>query len=226
MFNKVKNEKGLLLPDIIASLPLGVIVLVVMTMSVMNFIYAYQDIKEYTKLQDDLFQAIETIRYGYVQRGINTNDQSLNGLLSSNQVTISDGSGLSLKVDSDAAFPIETQVSISGEGQLKLRGNYGTTMFSSPLTNSRDIPIFPESDARIDGQLKYRIVNPNSAFTPLKEDADGNVRLLGIDLEAEVRFRQRENGQDDEEDTRMNTRRIRYETKVYIGNTPTEVSSS
>jgi hypothetical protein len=195
-----------------------------MTMSVINFIYAYQYLQDYTKLQDDLFQAIETIRYGYVQRGINTNDQSLGGLLSANRVTLSEGGSLRMKLDSNPAYPIESYVFIE-DGTLKLRGNYGTTMFSSPSTGSRDIPIFPDNNARVGGQKKYRITNPSSAFTPLKYDSDGNVRLLGINLEAEVRFRERQNGQSAEDDLRINTRKISYETKVFIGNTPTKVGS-
>ena len=223
MLTRLKDEKGLLLPDIVASLPLGVIVFLVMTMSMVNFALAYQDIREYTKLQDDLFQAIETIRYGYVQRGINTNSQSLCGLLSANQVSVTEGgSGLLMKVDINPTYPIETKVSIDGDGMIKLRGNYGTTMFSSPLTNSREIPIFPETNARLDGQLKYRILNPVTAFTPLKTDADGNVRLLGIDLKAQVRFREKRNGQSVDEDKRLNTRTINYQTKVFIGNTPSK----
>jgi hypothetical protein len=226
MFNKLHNEKGILLPDLIAALPLGVIVMIVMTMSVINFIYAYQDIHEYTKLQDDLFQAIETVRYGYVQRGVNTNNQSLSGLLSANQVILSEGgNSIRMKVDSSPAYPIESVLTLDSGGTLKLRGNYGAAMFSSALTNSRDIPIFPESNTRIDGQLKYRITNLGTAFSPLKVDSDGNVRLLRINLEAQVRFRERRNGQTVESDIRMNTRTIKYQTKVFIGNTPTSVSS-
>ncbi len=226
MLTRIHNEKGILLPDIVASLPLGVIVMVVMTMSMLNFIFAFQDIQEYTKMQDDLFKAIETIRYGYVQRGINTNNQSLCGLLSANQVTLGEGgSSIRMKVDSNPANAVESVVSIDAGGTMKLRGSYGSTMFSSPLTNSRDIPIFPESNTRIDGQLKYRITNPSTAFTPREADKNGNVRLLEINLEAQVRFRERRNGQSVEEDVRMNTRTIRYETKVFIGNVPTEVST-
>ncbi|MCF7911881.1 MAG: hypothetical protein K9M99_05100 [Candidatus Cloacimonetes bacterium] len=225
MFNKIHNEKGILLPDIIASLPLGVIVFAVMAMSVINFTAAYQDLREYTKLQDDLFQSIETIRYGYVQRGINTNNQSLSGLLSANKASIGgNGNSITMKIDTNPQSSIESYVFID-DGTIKMRGNYGTTMFSSPLTNSRDIAIFPEGNTRIDGQLKYRITNTGSAFTPLKVDSKGNIRLLGIDLDARVRFRERRNGQSNAEDLQMNTRSIHYETKVYIGNTPTEVAS-
>lgn len=224
MFNKIHNEKGILLPDIVASLPLGVIVFAVMAMAVINFTAAYQDLREYSKLQDDLFQAIETIRYGYVQRGINTNNQSLSGLLSANQATI-DGNGnrIIMKIDTNPQVPVESQVFIDTGGTMKMRGNYGTTMFSSPLTNSRDIAIFPEGNTRIDGQLKYRITNPGSAFSSLKADGNGNIRLLGIELEARVRFRERSNGQSTTEDLRLNTRSIKYTTKVFIGNTSTEV---
>ncbi|MDP8211652.1 MAG: hypothetical protein RAO94_09020 [Candidatus Stygibacter australis] len=224
MFNKIHNESGILLPDIVASLPLGVIVFAVLAMSVLNFTAAYQDLKEYTKLQDDLFHAIETIRYGYVQRGINTNSQALSGLLSANQTTIGgNGNSITMKIDTNPQFPIESQVSIDGSGAMKIRGNYGATMFSSPLTNSRDIWIFPEGSTRINGVLKYRIINNDSAFTPLKVDNNGNVRLIGINLEAQVRFRERSNGQSADDDLRMNTKSIKYSTKVFMGNTPTEL---
>jgi len=226
MFKKIHNESGILLPDIVASLPLGVIVFAVLAMSVLNFTAAYQDLKEYTKLQDDLFHAMETIRYGYVQRGINTNDQSLCGLLSANQTIIGDnGYRITMKVDTNPQFPIESQISIDGSGALKIRGNYGSTMFSSPLTNSQDIAIFPEGSTRINGVLKYRITNRGSAFTPLKEDNNGNVRLIEINLEAQVRFRERSNGQSADDDLRMNTKTIKYTTNVFMGNTPTEVQT-
>ena len=222
MFKKIHNESGILLPDMIASLPLGIIVFAVLAMSVLNFTAAYQDLKEYLKLQDDLFQAIETMRYGYVQGGINTRGQSLNGLLSANQTKIgANGSKITMKIDTDPRYPIESQFSIDGSGVMKLRGNYGTAMFYSPVTHSRDIWIFPAVDKRIDGVLKYRIINNSSVFTSLEADSNGNVRLLGINLEARVRFRERSNGQSADEDLRINTKTINYSTKVFMGNTPT-----
>jgi hypothetical protein len=48
------------------------------------------------------------------------------------------------------------------------------------------------------------------------------VRLLGVDMEAQVRFRERQNGQSEEDDRRMNTRRISYQTKIFVPNTPSQ----
>lgn len=228
MWNKIQNERGLLLPDLIASLPLGVIVMVIMTFSVINFLLAYSDVSDYTKLQDDLFQTVETLRYGYVQSGVNTNSVALCGMMTANQVILGESrTSMTLKVDGNPAFPIQSKYWISGDGMLKLRGRYGSQQFSTPSSTSSDIPIFPRSDHRVGGELKYRILNPGSAFTPLRADVnsntgDSNVRLLGVNIEAQVRFRERENGQSEEDDLKMNTRRIRYQTKIFVPNTPSQ----
>lgn len=219
MLNKLKNQKGIMLPDIIASLPLGVIVLTVMTLAILNYINAYSDLRDYTKLQDDLFQAVETIRYGYVQRGINTNGQSLCGILSANRVSVdNNGNALNLVVDTESSYEIRTNVTLSN-GSLNLRGSYGATIFSSPNSSSNNITIFPDDSSKINGQKKYQIINSNSVFTSRKQDSNGNVRLLEINLEARVRFRERINGQSADDDIRINTRTIRYKTNVFVGNT-------
>lgn len=223
MWNKLNNERGLLLPDLVASLPLGVIVLAVMTFSVINFLVAYGDIRDFTQCQDELFQAVETIRYGYVQEGV-VNSRSLCGMMSANMVTSSSQNNLRMEVDGDPATQILSEYKIDGSGQLTLRGRYGSQLFYISGSTGNDIKLFPTSDRRIDGVLKYRIINPGSAFTPIKVDegdaGTNYIRLLGVNLEAQVRFRERENGQTTEEDARMNTRTIRYETKIFVPNVP------
>ena len=227
MWNKIRNERGLLLPDLIASLPLGVIVMVVMTFSVINFTLAYSDVKEFTQMQDDLFQAVETLRYGYVQSGVNTNGAALCGLMTANQVTTGESS-ITLKVDGNPAQPILSNYWVTGDGKMRLRGSYGSQQFSSPGSSSAEIAIFPKSDRREGGELKYRILNPGSTFSPLKYEFNENtntnmIRLLGENIEAQVRFRERQNGQSEEDDRRMNTRRVRYQTKIFVPNTPSQV---
>lgn len=225
MLTKIQNEKGLLLPDLIASLPLGLIVVLVMVLSIVNYITAYSDIRDYTKLQDDLFQAVETIRYGYVERGINTDGQSLCGLLSANQVRIGDNRNrLNLEVHTGTAYTVGTSVWFS-DGEMYLTGQYGASSFSSPTDNSRNVRIFPETTSEIDHEPKYKIVESGSSFSSLGEDSEGNIRLLGIKLKAQVRFRERKNGQSMNDDILMNTRTIQYETKVFIGNTPQQLET-
>ena len=230
MWKKLLNERGMLLPDLVASLPLGVIVLTVMTLSVINFLVAFNDVQDYTQLQDELFQAVETLRYGYVQSGVNTNSVALCGLMTANQVKLGDSrNSIELEVDSNPAFPIRSRFWIDGSGMMKMRGSYGPQLFSSSLTNSNDIPIFPKSDHRIGNALKFQILNPESAFTAEKFDLSSNtndiyVRLLGVNLKAQVRFRERENGQSVADDLRLNTRQIRYRTKIFVPNTPSQVS--
>lgn len=229
MWNKIRNERGMLLPDLIASLPLGVIVLVVMTFSVINFLVAYSDIQDYTKLQDDLFQAVETLRYGYVQSGVNTNNVALCGLMTANQVTLDDSrSSMTLKIDGNPSLPIQSKFSIDGAGMMKLRGNYGSQLFSSQGSNASDVAIFPKSTRRVGGELKYRITNPSTAFRILASEKNKNtgatmVKLLGVDIRAQVRFRERENGQSEADDIRTNTRQIRYQTRIFVPNKPSQV---
>jgi len=227
MWNKIRNERGLMLPDLIASLPLGVIVMVVMTLSVVNFLLAYSDVRDFTKMQDDLFQTVETLRYGFVQSGVNTNGVALCGLMTANQVTVGESSVV-MKVDGNPAQPIQSSYRITGEGMMKLRGNYGSQLFTSPNSSSADIALFPKSDLKIDGELKYRILNPGSAFSAEESEFNENtntymVRLLGVDIEAQVRYRERVNGQSEEDDLRMNTRRIWYHTKIFVPNKPSQV---
>jgi hypothetical protein len=229
MWNKMRNERGMMLPDLVASLPLGVIVMAVMTFSVINFLIAYNDLRDYTKLQDDLLQAVETLRYGYVQRGVNTNSQPLCGVLTANQVLLNEsGNSVTFVVDSDPSISIRSRYMINGEGMLYLRGNYGSQLFSSPFSSSGDVPIFPKSDRRVDGELKFRILNPSRVFNDIVSETDTStqtdyIRLLGVNIEAQVRFRPRSNDQSEAEDLRTNTRRIEYNTKIYVPNVPSQV---
>ena len=225
MFNKIRNEKGILLPDLVASLPLGLIVILVMTLSITNYITTYSDIQDYTKMQDDLFQSIETLRCGYIEKGVNTNGEALCGLLSANQVRIGESRDrITLAVQTGVATTIQSTVWITN-GELYISGEYGISSFTSNLDQSRNIPLFPESTSKIGNEKKYRLINTGDSFTSLGEDHEGNVRLLGIKLKARVRFRERRNGQSASDDLLMNTRTIRYETKVFIGNVPRSVEA-
>jgi len=198
-----------------------------MTFSVINFLLAYNDVSEFTQMQDELFNAVETLRYGYVESGVNTNGVALCGLMTANQVTVGESS-VTLKVDGNPAQPIQSNYSVSGDGMMTLRGNYGSQLFSSSSSSSSEIAIFPTSDRRIDGELKYRILNPGSAFSSEKEEYNENtntnmVRLLDVDIKAQVRFRERVNGQSEEEDLRVNTRGVRYQTFIFVPNKPSQV---
>ncbi|MDP8220283.1 MAG: hypothetical protein P9X26_02985 [Candidatus Stygibacter frigidus] len=209
------------MPDLVASLPLGLIVIFVMTLSISSFITTYSDIRDYTKMEDDLFQAIETLRCGYIETGVNTNKEPLCGLLSANQVRIgSNQDRITLGVQTASASTIQSIAWINN-GELYISGQYGISTFRSPLDpNNPIIQLFPESTSKIGSEKKYQLINTGDFFTPLKVDSEGNVRLLGIKLEARVRFRERRNGQSASDDLLMNTRTIRYETKVFIGNVP------
>ena len=60
---KIKNQKGYTIAELVAVLPLGLLIMAALTLGVLHFIKNYQEIVMYSRLQREVLQAIETIRY-------------------------------------------------------------------------------------------------------------------------------------------------------------------
>jgi len=84
----LKNEKGVSLVEVIAGIPLAIILFGVLAMTMLHFVQVYQETKLYTQLQEDLYNAIEVIRYGYSDEYYNMGE-GLIGLMTARDVEIS-----------------------------------------------------------------------------------------------------------------------------------------
>ena len=215
--HKKLNQKGYYLADLVASLPLALLIILAFTFVVMNFLTTYEEVKLYTQLQDELFAAVETMRYGYSIDNVTGNPsdpaeqkEGLIGLITANDVTI----GLSHRsitltpVILTPGLPYYSEFYLDTNNHLRASAKYGLKSFSDKL-------IFPSGLKKIGGQHQFRILELN--FIPEKIVQD-KIYLLGIQIKAQVRFREKSIKQTAEEDIRLNTKTIEYQTSVFITN--------
>lgn len=214
MRKELKCQKGVALIELVAGLPLAVLILLVVTMAVLNFIKSYQETKLYTQAQDELFDAIETMRYGFTKQGV-TDDESLIGVLTTKELTISaNRKSMTLKpINLNPGFEYWSRFFLDDVGYLRVSGQYGLTGYNSQL-------VFPADDLRLtNGQQHFRITQLE--FVPLKTN-NNRVYLLGVNIEVQIRFREKGKDQNAEEDSRTNLKNIEYNTMIFVGNASSE----
>lgn len=210
----LKNQKGISLVELIAALPLTVLVFVIMTMAVANFVSTYNETRLYIQLQDELYSVIDMIRHGYVEESIEADD-GLIGLMTANRVEVAGNrNAMTLRpvvITEGLPDAYQTTYYVDTEGRMSVSGRYGLSAF-------QETQIFPSSNRRIGRELQFKITNPNSVFTVTKSSTNGPI-MINIDLQGRVRFREKEMGQNPEEDLKLNTKSVQFETSVFVGNT-------
>lgn len=209
----INNPSGFSITDLVASLPLAVLVFVILILAMSNFITTYEETKLFTQLQDELFQAVETMRYGDTKKNV-TDGEGLIGLLTAERVVISPHR------TSITIYPVVVTQGLGGEsyrakfylsdkGELKAESIYGIKPIHPHV-------LFPSGSKKLGAFQQFRITKLQ--FIPEKVGSSGKVYLLGIRIKAEVRFRIRAAKQTLEEDLRKNIRSIEYKTSVFLGN--------
>lgn len=215
---KIKlNQKGYYLADLVASLPLAVLIILAFTFVVINFLRTFEEVKLYTQLQDELFYAIETMRYGYSESSITGNPsdpaelkEGLIGLITANEVTIGlDHHSITLvPVILTPDLPYYSRFYLDTNNHLRAFGKYG-------IKPKFDKLLFPTGLKKIGVKDQFRILELN--FTS-EEIVNNKIYLLGIQIKAQVRYREKSQKQTAEEDILMNTKTIEYKTSVFLTN--------
>ncbi len=218
MKNLIRSNKGISLIELLVSLPLAVLIITGVSFSLLHFINSYQEVKLYTQLQEDLFNAIETMRYGYSYKTY-THDEGLIGLSTAKSVKLSQTVN---QIEINPVIVEEglgtssywSRFTLDNNGHLNVTSRYGLQQFDEPKQ------IFPSTPTKmIDNQPQFKILNPYNVWSVEKTDGNGNPVLLKISLEGRVRFRKKGQNQSNEDDIRNNTKTVKYETSVFIGNT-------
>ena len=213
----LKNNKGYSLIEIIAGLPLVTLVFVIFGIGIIHFTTTYQEIRLYTQLQQDLFEAIEIMRHGYMLDGV-TDDEGLIGLTTAKTIDLSSVVELEVKplvLNQNLERLYWVRYYVDDNMQLKVRGSYGGSK------NFNNEPIFPSTPIKyIDGEPQFTIKNSYDIWsvTPNTTDGNGYPHMINIKLVGQVRFREKLKDQSNEDDIRKNTRTITYETSVFLGN--------
>ncbi len=210
----LNNQSGFSLTDLMASLPLTALVFIVMIIAIIHFGRSFEEVKYYVQLQTELFDAVETIRYGLTKDNV-TDNEALMGVLAAREVTISSArTELTIK-------PLRTSIGLSDDdykskiwltdqGEIKGWAKYG-------VKNTGTMTIFPSGNNKIDGINRFRVTNLE--FYPKRVDSlTGDIVLLGVRVEAEVRYRQRQEGEALDDDLEKNVKTIDYETYILVGN--------
>lgn len=207
-----RNQSGFSLTDLVASLPLSVLIFVILILAITSFMRTFEETKLFLQLQDELFNAVETIRYGVAKKSVNE-DEGLIGLSTARKASISPNR------QSIDIWPVivkqglgedsyKASFWLASDGSLRASARYGIKMLS-------DYQVFPSGDARINNRAQFRITSLE--FIPEKYNGDTLI-LVGIRVKAEVRYRAREPEQTQEEDLKKNVRQIEYKTSVFLNN--------
>ena len=168
------------------------------------------------KAQNEAFNVIEDIRYGYTEGHI-TSDKNLIGLLTAANVKI-DGMENSLTIR-----PINAETGSNYYSHFYQNGNeiwvnsqYGNSAIArQKIFPSEDIMYGRDPELKVE-ELRFYDARPNGS---------GIIRLVGIDLKIKVRFREKARNQSTDDDLIENTRTIEFHTKVYAENSDIQTSN-
>ncbi|MCF7858893.1 MAG: hypothetical protein K9N07_06145 [Candidatus Cloacimonetes bacterium] len=214
--NLFKNNKGYSLLEIIAGLPLVTLVFVIFAIGIIQFTTTFYEVRLYNKLQQDLFEALEVMRHGFMYEGV-TDDEGLIGLATAKKAKISESQNsiritpLVLNLDLEQDYWVD--YILNDNNQLEINGNYGLKHFPERKQ------IFPSTPTKYIGrEPQFQIVNQRQIWSVSRVDANGNPLMVKIKLVGQVRFREKERNQNREDDIRKNTRTITFETSVFLGN--------
>ena len=212
----LKSQKGVSLIEVIAGIPLATLVFAIFTISVLHFVTTFEETKLYTQLQEDLFNTIETMRYGYAYEP-HTDNEGLIGLITADSVSIwSTRNTLEMRpivINQTLKNDYWCTITLNDDNHLEVNAKYGLKNFPE-----RKI-IFPSTPIKMIGrEPQFKILNRGNIWTVEKMSYNGKPLMIKIQLEGQVRFRERRRGQKREDDIRQNTRTIKYETSVFIGN--------
>ncbi len=212
------NEYGYTLAELVAVLGLGLLIMSVMVVGVLNFIKSYQEISLYSRLQQEVVRAIETIRYGYAKSPI-TDGKILIGLTTAYRVNLSYGTnGNSSQM---TITPVDLSTS-TGEtqnysrfyldrmGNLMVTSNYDGRVFTER--------VFPKDNKKIGRDYQFKIINKDLFYDVTPNLHNGLSNLFKIHIVARVRFRAKGPNQNTAEDLRQNTKTVDFETIVYASN--------
>ena len=208
----LKNEKGVSLVEIVAGIPLAVILFGVLAMSMMHFVKTYQETILYNQLQEDLYNVIETIRYGYSDDYFNMGEGMI-GLITARDVDVSANRRIltvyPLLVEQNPNF--RCVYTVNDDQLITVKLFYEHVMQEPKI-------IFPSTKPKFFGnQAQFRILNRATCWSIVESD-NGNPTLVKLRLEGQVRYRAKQQRQSAAEDIRQNTRTVTYETMVYLGN--------
>jgi hypothetical protein len=218
MINLIKSRKGISLIEILVTLPLAALVFVGISLAIISFMNTYQETKLYTQIQEDLFTAVETMRMGYANDEY-TKGNALIGLSSANSIQFSQSRDAitispALAQDKLSISNYWSRFSCDSEGQLWVMSSHGLNN-----TFKKHLLIFPSAPVKMIGRNpQFQILNRNTIWDVQQVDGRGNPTLIKISLEAQVRFREKQRKQTPEDDLRQNTRNIKYETSIFVGN--------
>ncbi|MDP8269331.1 MAG: hypothetical protein P9L97_11450 [Candidatus Tenebribacter davisii] len=212
----INNNKGYNLIELIVALPLASLVFVIFGIGIVHFTTTFQEVKLYNQLQQDLFEAIEIMKQGFMYEGV-TDNEGLIGLSTAKKVIIGSSHNsirvtpLVLNLDVEDDYWVEYMV--NDDNQLEINGNYGLNRFPERKV------IFPSSAANFFGNTpQFIIKNPHQIWSLEHTDAAGHPLMVKIKLVGQVRFREKLQRQSNDDDLRRNTRTITYETSVFLGN--------
>lgn len=211
IFSPLSGNSGVSLPELVASIPLAAIVFLIMGLAIVNFATTYQETRLYTQLQDELFQAIETIRHGVAKNNV-TEGEGIIGVMTAGKVSINSARNriqiIPVVVSQGLGEESYSANFWLDDGKLMANGRYGVKSFNN-------FQVFPSGNRKIGIVNMFRITD---LVFSVEKGSSANVTLLGVEIEAQVRYREKLDEQSPAEDIEQNTKSIKYQTQILVGN--------
>ncbi len=216
----LKDMRGYTLAELVAVLPMGLIIIAALTVGILHFVKTYQEITMYSELQKETMNTIEVIKYGYPKSPI-TDNKILIGLSNAYQINFPNStvhnsaySEIIIKpVDPNSENGITDSYAryyLNRNNELMLTANYNGRMFREK--------IFPKENKKIGRFWQYEIINKDLFYDVTPNPQSGLVMLIKIHLKTRVRLRKKGKDQNTDEDIKLNTKTVDFETVIYASN--------
>ncbi len=209
---KFINAKGVMLTELVAAIPLYLLLFMVLTFSLVHFISVYYETRMYIQLQEDVQFALESIRFGFAKQFVNDKDVLI-GLNTASSTNIhGQGNGITIKPRESGTVQYQATYRLDqSSGEIKLYAQYGSLAFNET--------VFPRFQGKIRRKLQFQV--KEFEFTDKTPWMLPHTQpyLVGVRIKAQVRLREKGRRQNATEDKKRNIREVEFETEVFLGNT-------
>lgn len=219
----LRDNKGFSLAELVATLPLGILIVTALTVGMIKFSMAYKEITFYSQLQKEVLDTIESIKYGYPKDPY-TKNKNLIGLSTAAKIIIPGSQIYSQEItikppnlsSSSGDSPNYSRFYLNRDGHLMVTSFYGSSSFTEQ--------VFPNDSGKLGKKKRFEILNSDifinsTPHKPSDIQTESNPKLVTIHIIARVRFREKKKDQNTQEDVEKNTKTVDFKATIYAANT-------
>ncbi|MCB5230536.1 MAG: prepilin-type N-terminal cleavage/methylation domain-containing protein [Candidatus Cloacimonas sp.] len=205
----LKNQKGFTLTEILSAIVVSLLLVGMAAITLLTFFGKFKELSYYAQLQQDAFDAVETIKYGYPFQGVN--EYLFLGVANANSVQLEGpGGSWASTFNSLTCIPDRSEQGHSNDyvryyydqrtQSIMVQGLYGVVF--------KQEQVFPTRNQDMIRVTQFRV----SSMT-----GNSNPRLLTIEIDAELDLTGKQQQEQGSAEIKEKIKRVSYSTSIALG---------